>query len=316
MARVILEQPGEDIFVGGAFNGFGDATDTTVIGTRTGGEEITVIRGDIVLDASFNAGGDVIRLPGEAEDYTAVLQGSRVILTSVVNQVRISIPVGENPITIIFGGDDSRQLEIENGQVIFGGQVITGTTITLDPVNDTALTLGLTALRDSQAELDEFLRDNGFDSVAEAEAEADACDAELAAARAIATDSQLNADINTEQADVEAARTRFDAADARFTPAIRAAFAELDARQARVVQEQQQVAAAQGDAALQRQQANAADAAADAAEAADAFAAQQRAEANAADAAADAAEAADANAVVQRQQANAADAAADAAEAA
>jgi hypothetical protein len=56
MARVILTQPGEDVDVGG---------DLTVIGTRTGGEVITVLRGTIILNASFNAGGDTVRLPDD-----------------------------------------------------------------------------------------------------------------------------------------------------------------------------------------------------------------------------------------------------------
>ena len=124
MARVILQQAGEDVFVGGTFNGFGDPTDTTVIGTTAPGEEVTVIRGDIVLDASFNRGGDVIYLPGEAEEYIAELVGSRVILTDVASQVRISIPVGTNPNSIVFGGDDTRMIDIEGGQVLIGSQVI------------------------------------------------------------------------------------------------------------------------------------------------------------------------------------------------
>ncbi len=124
MARVILEQPGEDITVGGRFNGFGDPTDSTVIGTRSPGEEVTVIEGDIVLDASFNAGGDVIGLPGEADEYSAELIGSRVVLTYAAGEVRISIPVGETPNTIIFGGEDSRTIRIEDGQVFIGDQVV------------------------------------------------------------------------------------------------------------------------------------------------------------------------------------------------
>ncbi len=244
MARVILEQPGEDVIVGGRFNGFGDDTDTTVIGTTSGGEVIDVRSpADVVLDASFNQGGDVIRLPGEADDYTARLEGSRVILTSTVNQVRISIPVGENPNTIIFGGDDARRIEIENGQVFIGDEVIDGTERFLDSLDATQLSNALFALQQAEENLQDFLDDNNVDSAADADAEADQCEAELAAARANQTDSQLVAEVNEEQADVEAARRDADDAerDIDSVAGLRAAIAAEEAAEQRVRDEEQDV---------------------------------------------------------------------------
>ncbi len=244
MARVILEQPGEDVFVGGAFNGFGDDTDTTVIGTAAGGEVIDVEQGDIVLDASFNQGGDTIRLEGEASQYTARREGSRIILESVVNQTRISIPIGE-PITIIFGGDDTRTLQIVNGQVVIGDEVIDGTPTFLDSLDQAALTQALFNLEQAEADLQDFLRDNNVSSAAEADARADACEAELRAARADQTDSQLVAEVNEQQADVEAARLDVARAEAAIDADLAALIAAEDAAEARVAEEVQDVREAQ-----------------------------------------------------------------------
>jgi hypothetical protein len=54
MARLILTEPGKDVVVGG---------NVTVIGTVAPGEVITVIRGNVMLDPSFNTGGNTVRLP-------------------------------------------------------------------------------------------------------------------------------------------------------------------------------------------------------------------------------------------------------------
>ena len=71
MARLILTTPGEDVDVGGT---------VTVVGTRSGGEVITITRGNISLDGSFNAGGDTIVLPGDSENYTVRLSGSQAVI--------------------------------------------------------------------------------------------------------------------------------------------------------------------------------------------------------------------------------------------
>ncbi len=94
MARLTLTTPGEDVDVGGT---------VTVIGTRTGGEVITITRGNISLDASFNAGGDTIVLPGESGTYTVRLSGSQAIIAS--SGVSVSIPLGTAGTSIQF--DDS-----------------------------------------------------------------------------------------------------------------------------------------------------------------------------------------------------------------
>ena len=252
MARVILETPngaanGDDITVGGAFNGFGDTSDVNVIGTAATQEEITVTRGDIVLN-NF-PGGDVIRLPGEADEYTAQLVGSRVILVSTINQVRISIPVSTVGNTIIFGGDDARTIIIMNGQVMIDDEVVDGTPDFLEGIRETQLSLALTALRAAEAAYQDYLRDNdvmdedgdGDIDADDADQAADECEMHLAEARALQTDSQLLAEVNEEQADVEAARLRLERAEEDYTPALAAEYAELAALEAAVIEEQQDV---------------------------------------------------------------------------
>ncbi len=245
MARVVLRQPGEDVFVGGAFNGFGDPTDIDVIGTASGGEVIDVEQGDIILDSSFNRGGDTIRLEGEANQYTARREGSRVILESIINSTRINIPVGE-PITIIFGGDDTRVLRIVNGEVVIGDEVIDGTPTFLDSLDQAALTQALFNLQQAEADLQDFLDANGVDSAADAERQARECEARLRAARQEDTDSQLVAEVNQEQADVEAARRDVDAAERGIdaVPGLREAIAAEEAAEARVAREEADVVAA------------------------------------------------------------------------
>ncbi len=109
MARFTLTTPGEDVDVGG--NG-------SVIGTRTGGEVITVTRGDISFDASFNAGGDIIILPGNASEYTVRLSGSQAIIEA--SGARVSIPLGTAGIDIQFvdSGQDATALSLDADTVL------------------------------------------------------------------------------------------------------------------------------------------------------------------------------------------------------
>ncbi|GAA5056646.1 hypothetical protein GCM10023208_21440 [Erythrobacter westpacificensis] len=115
MAVITLENGGEDVTVGGA--------DVTVRGTASGGEEITVVGGNIVLDASFGLGGDTVVLPGVASQYSAVIVGSRLILSGPGTE--ISIPLSPAGINVEFSNGDTRFIEInDDGQVVVGDQVI------------------------------------------------------------------------------------------------------------------------------------------------------------------------------------------------
>lgn len=123
MARVILTQAGEDVDVGG---------DLTVVGTRSGGEVITVIRGTIVLDPSFNAGGDTLRLPDDAGFFSIRLAGSSVVLTGL--GVSVTIPVGSSGMEVSFN-DVSRTLrfDLATSSVKLGEQTVTATSALVSP---------------------------------------------------------------------------------------------------------------------------------------------------------------------------------------
>ena len=117
MARVILTQPGEDVDVGG---------DMTVIGTPTGGEVVTVLRGTIVLDPSFNAGGDTVRLPDDAAYFAIRMVGSTAVLTGL--GISVTIPVGSVGLEVRFN-DSSRTLvyDAASASVKLGDQKVTST---------------------------------------------------------------------------------------------------------------------------------------------------------------------------------------------
>ena len=123
MARVTLTQPGEDVDVGG---------DMTVIGTRTAGEVITALRGTIILDPSFNAGGDTVRLPDDAAYFTVRMVGSSAILTGL--GLSITIPVGEAGIELRFN-DVTRTLlfDTASSSVKLGDQTVTPTLAKVAP---------------------------------------------------------------------------------------------------------------------------------------------------------------------------------------
>lgn len=117
MAQLVLNTPGEDVDVGGT---------VAVFGTVSGGEVITITRGNIALDPSFNAGGDTIVLPGESGTYTVRLSGSLAIIAS--SSVSVSIPLGIAGISVQF--DDSTLIalfDVAAGEARLGQLTITST---------------------------------------------------------------------------------------------------------------------------------------------------------------------------------------------
>ena len=130
MARLVIEERGEDIIVGG--------NNVRVIGTSAPGEVVTVVSGSVTFDASFNAGGDTILLPGSASDYTVRTVGAVVIFESAAATVRV--PAGDVGIDVGFDdGSDLRTLVIDtNGTApvfLIGSTVITAAP---SPVNSGA----------------------------------------------------------------------------------------------------------------------------------------------------------------------------------
>ncbi|WP_343343879.1 hypothetical protein WJT74_08950 [Sphingomicrobium sp. XHP0239] len=107
MARVILLEEGEDVIIGGS--------NVEVIGTTAGGETITIVAGNVVLNSSFTTGGDTIRLPGDAEDYTVRSEGARIIFENPTAGTTVTIPTSDLANTVSFSnGDDARTLVFDS----------------------------------------------------------------------------------------------------------------------------------------------------------------------------------------------------------
>lgn len=115
MARIILN-PGETGDVG-------SSTTYDVFGS-TGAEKVFV-DGDAVVafDPSFNGGGDTLVIDGLAADYSAHVEGSNIVLTND-DGAEITIPVGSAGITLVFNGEDERELVVGAGGLTLGDQVI------------------------------------------------------------------------------------------------------------------------------------------------------------------------------------------------
>jgi hypothetical protein len=121
MARIVLnngEQSDSEI---------GGSTINEVFGSN--GSESIIIKagGKAVLDASFNRGGDTVRLLGNAASYDVKLVGSSILLTDTLGGT-VTIPVGTAGATIAFA-DGSRTLAFSTttNQVTLGTQVVTTT---------------------------------------------------------------------------------------------------------------------------------------------------------------------------------------------
>ena len=123
MARLTLTTPGEDVTVGG---------DVFVVGTTSGGEIITIVYGNIILDPSFNAGGDTIRLPFNAGDVTVRRSGAQAIFEGT--NLKVSVPVGSFGVEISFN-DAVRTLSFDSdsGLVKLGYQSITSVPDAVEP---------------------------------------------------------------------------------------------------------------------------------------------------------------------------------------
>lgn len=92
----------------------------SLIGTK-GAQDIslTATLGSITLDPSFNVGGDIIRLPDVAGNWTIQRSGSSAILFN--GSMAITIPVGTQGISLVFA-DGSRNLLFNGTSFAIGGQ--------------------------------------------------------------------------------------------------------------------------------------------------------------------------------------------------
>lgn len=96
----------------------------TIFGTGPGAEQVYHSSGDLVLDPSFNKGGDTLHLQGGTANYAGYLQGSSLVLFS--DEVDVTIPVGLVGMNVDFDGT-ILPLRIENNAVYLGDRVIAGT---------------------------------------------------------------------------------------------------------------------------------------------------------------------------------------------
>lgn len=111
-ARVLMGLGGEAT-VGGDFFVFGTA----------GFEEVTYLRGNVTLDASFNRGGDTLRLPQAASAYKAEQAGSTLVLDS--DGGRIFVPIGTKGMTIDFNGDERLlRYDLTTQVTMLGDQIV------------------------------------------------------------------------------------------------------------------------------------------------------------------------------------------------
>jgi Ca2+-binding RTX toxin-like protein len=118
-ARLFLAS-GAETTVNGTYQIFGTASI----------EHVTYRGGNVTLDPSFNRGGDVLGLAHEAQDYTAALVGSSIVLES--DDGRIVIPLGTTGMMLDFAGDDRLlQYDTETAQVFIDNQVISSTSAAL-----------------------------------------------------------------------------------------------------------------------------------------------------------------------------------------
>ncbi|MEZ5744556.1 MAG: Ig-like domain-containing protein [Sphingomonadaceae bacterium] len=98
----------------------------SIFGTGNGEETISYTNGNLILDPSFNGGGDELQVPGPISLWSAYINGSSVLLIS--SRGDIQIPVGTNGMTISFGGSD-RILRYDTGEgaLKIGDEIITAT---------------------------------------------------------------------------------------------------------------------------------------------------------------------------------------------
>jgi hypothetical protein len=102
----------------------------SIFGSTAGAETVTIAAGTTVsLDASFNRGGDVISLAGNAGSYTAVRSGSSIVLTDTSGG-SVTIPVGTVTSTVKFADVTAGRALVFNtntNAVELGTQTVTAT---------------------------------------------------------------------------------------------------------------------------------------------------------------------------------------------
>ncbi len=105
-----------------------------VFGTRVAQETVVVAPSAVVaFDGSFNSGGDIIQVTGNASNWLASRSGATALLTGPAGE-SLSIPVGPNPIIVRFDGSDRLlMLDLQAGTVMLGGLALGSTPVPAGP---------------------------------------------------------------------------------------------------------------------------------------------------------------------------------------
>ena len=111
--RVFLA-PSSGIGIGGSGTITGTLSDDSI--------NVRDVPGTIMLDASFNRGGDVLRLAGLAQDWQIGRSGSNATLDK--GDTHVIVPVGQSLVIII--DDDIRFLRFDSatGNMLIGDQIV------------------------------------------------------------------------------------------------------------------------------------------------------------------------------------------------
>ncbi|MCB2078137.1 MAG: cadherin-like domain-containing protein [Novosphingobium sp.] len=101
-----------------------------LVGT-SGHETVTVTKGTVEFDPSFNRGGDIVIFNQPATEFLASQSGSSVLLDSTQTDIRL--PVGTSGATLSFADGDERVLLYDTGlaSIVIGAQEIDLTPVAL-----------------------------------------------------------------------------------------------------------------------------------------------------------------------------------------
>jgi hypothetical protein len=94
----------------------------TIFGSA-GVQDIRLLSGSIALDASFNRGGDVVRLAGSANASSASVVGSSAVI-STASGVRVTVPIGITGLFMSFDDGARKLLADVAGTMRLGTQVL------------------------------------------------------------------------------------------------------------------------------------------------------------------------------------------------
>jgi hypothetical protein len=106
------------------------------ISGSNGFEDITVLYGQIALDGSFNRGGDIIRVSGNADSYVIGRTSASSAYIEAGTTTKVTIPIGSTGLGIVYD-DGVRMLSRTSGAYKIGSQ-----TFSADPTKITSATDG------------------------------------------------------------------------------------------------------------------------------------------------------------------------------